>query len=51
MQPPLPEGFWHEDPDRNPYLVEWFEARADQIIDYQHFPGIEMWLVDLKATP
>jgi uncharacterized membrane protein len=51
MQPPMADGFWHNDPDRNPYLVEWLEARADQIMDYQHFPGIEMWLVNLEMTP
>ena len=50
MQPPMPNGFWHDDPDRNPLLEAWFEAHAGRIIDYQHFPGIEMWLVDLSET-
>ena len=46
MQPLLPDGFWHDDPDRNPYLVNWLESHTDDIIDYQHFRGVELWLVD-----
>jgi uncharacterized membrane protein len=48
MQPLRPNGFWLNDPDRNPYLVDWLEAKTDQIITYQHWPGIEIWLVDLR---
>jgi uncharacterized membrane protein len=46
MQPLMPDGFWHNDPERNPYLVDWLETHTDDIIDYEHFRGIELWLVD-----
>jgi hypothetical protein len=45
MQPLLPNGYWAEDPDRNPELVRWLETHADDITDYQHFRGIQVWLV------
>jgi hypothetical protein len=48
MQPLMPDGFWADDPARNPYLVEWLETKTNHIIDYQHWPGIEMWLIDLR---
>ena len=50
MQPLMPNGYWDDDPDRNPRLVKWLEAHTDNIIDYQHFRGIQMWLVDLSAA-
>ncbi len=49
-QPLLPNGYWDNDPDRNPLLVEWLEAHANDVIDYQHFRGIQLWLVDLNTT-
>jgi hypothetical protein len=27
-------------------LVDWLETHTDDIIDYEHFRGIELWLVD-----
>ena len=50
MQPLLPQGYWQADPDRNPLLVAWLTAHTDNIVEYQHFRGIEMWLVDLSAV-
>jgi hypothetical protein len=50
MQPLLPNGFWANDPARNPRLVEWFNAHADKIVDRQHFRGIQTWLVDLNKA-
>ena len=50
MQPLMPNGYWDDDPDRNPHLVKWLEAHTDNIVDYQHFRGIQMWLVDLSAA-
>jgi len=50
MQPLRPQGYWADDPERNPLLVTWLAAQADNIIDYQHFRGIELWLVDLSAA-
>lgn len=47
MQPLMINGYWQNDPDRNPYLQQWFETQANKIIDYQHFLGIELWLVNL----
>ncbi len=49
MQPLQPAGYWSTDPKRNPRLVRWFETHADNIVDYQHFRGIELWLVDLET--
>ena len=46
MQPLLPTGYWNDDPDRNPNLVQWFDAHAGDIVDYRHSPGIELWLVN-----
>ena len=44
-QPLRPNGYWAEDPDRNPLLADWLEAQANQVLDYQHFRGLELWLV------
>jgi hypothetical protein len=48
VQPLLPTGYWYKDPQRNPLLVAWLEQRAAQVVDYQHFRGVEVWLVDLE---
>lgn len=48
MQPLMPDGYWDDDPARNPLLVEWLRARASNVLDYRHFRGIEVWLVDLS---
>lgn len=50
MQPLRPAGYWAEDPERNPLLVSWFAAHQEAIVDYQHFRGIELWLVDLDVA-
>lgn len=50
MQPLIPGGYWDNDPDRNPQLVRWLEDRVTQIINYQHFRGVQVWLVDLKVA-
>lgn len=49
MQPLMPDGYWDDDPARNPLLVEWLQARANNVLDYRHFRGIEIWLIDLTA--
>ncbi len=49
MQPLMPDGYWDDDPARNPLLVEWLQARADNVLDYRHFRGVEIWLIDLTA--
>ncbi len=48
MQPLLPDGYWQDDPDRNPELVAWLEQHQANIVDYQHFRGVEVWLVNLN---
>jgi hypothetical protein len=50
MQPLMPDGYWADDPMRNPLLAQWFEAHSDNFVDYQHFGGIQVWLVDLDTT-
>jgi 4-amino-4-deoxy-L-arabinose transferase-like glycosyltransferase len=47
LQPTQSDGFWTQDPDRNPHLVDWLNRYQDNVIDYQHFQGVELWLVDL----
>jgi dolichol-phosphate mannosyltransferase len=49
MQPLMPDGYWDDDPARNPLLVEWLQARANNVLEYRHFRGIEIWLIDLTA--
>lgn len=51
MQPLMSDGYWDNDPARNPLLVEWLQARANNVLDYRHFRGIQVWLVDLDTTP
>ena len=48
MQPLRPNGYWDEDPERNPLLADWLESHADNVVDYRHFRGIQLWLVDLE---
>jgi uncharacterized membrane protein len=50
-QPLKPEGFWEADPERNPKLADWFASHSHQLVDYHHFPGIEVWLFDLEKVP
>ncbi|MBN1221447.1 MAG: glycosyltransferase family 39 protein [Anaerolineae bacterium] len=47
MQPLIPNGYWTDDPNRNPNLVQWLAANVNHIIDDQHFRGMQLWLVDL----
>jgi len=49
-RPLRPDGGWHEDADRNPRLVEWLDDHTDDIIDYHHFRGMELWLVALNQN-
>jgi len=49
-RPLRPNGGWQEDADRNPLLVEWFDDRSDDVLDYHHFRGMELWLVTLGQT-
>jgi hypothetical protein len=46
-QPIKANGHWHQDSVRNPLLAEWLEFHRDDVLDYQHFRGIELWLVEL----
>lgn len=48
MQPLKPNGYWAEDPERNPLLADWLEARAGDVADYRHFRGLELWLIELQ---
>lgn len=48
MQPLRPNGYWNEDPERNPLLADWLEARANDVVDYRHFRGLELWLIALQ---
>jgi len=48
MQPLRPNGYWDEDPDRNPLLADWLKTRANNVADYRHFRGLELWLIDLE---
>jgi hypothetical protein len=45
-QPLLPQGYWADDPNRNPFLVAWLQQHQNRITDYQHFRGIELWLIN-----
>jgi mannosyltransferase len=47
-QPLRPNGHWAEDLDRNPLLAEWLDAQAGHVVDYQHFRGLELWLVECQ---
>ncbi|HMQ51923.1 MAG TPA: glycosyltransferase family 39 protein [Anaerolineae bacterium] len=47
MQPLLADGYWADDPDRNPLLVNWLDTYSSHVVDYRHFLGIQLWLVDL----
>ena len=49
LQPLLSNGYWQDDPNRNPELVTWLEQHQADIVDYQHFRGVEVWLVDLRG--
>jgi glycosyltransferase involved in cell wall biosynthesis len=49
MQPLMPDGYWYQDPKRDPRVTAWLKARADAVQDYQHFCGIEIWLTALTA--
>jgi hypothetical protein len=51
MQPLRPNGGWGQDADRNPLLVAWFDDHVDKVLDYRHFRGLELWLVDLEKLP
>jgi hypothetical protein len=48
-QPLLANGYWADDPDRNPLLVNWLDTHSSNVVDYRHFLGIQLWLVDLPA--
>jgi mannosyltransferase len=48
MQPVMPDGFWAEDPARNPRLVSWLAQHQHKVIEYHHFRGIELWLVEME---
>lgn len=50
MQPLMPEGYWGDDPNRNPLLVKWLDTRASKVLEYRHFRGIQIWLVNLGTT-
>ena len=43
------DGYWYQDPKRNPQVADWLEAHAGVVQDYQHFCGLEIWLIDLTA--
>ena len=49
MQPLLPDGYWADDPDRNPILDQWLADHQSNVVDYQHFRGIQVWLVELAS--
>lgn len=50
MQPLEPNGYWHKDPKRNPLLAEWLETYTDSVVDYRHFLGLELWLIELPTV-
>jgi uncharacterized membrane protein len=51
MQPLITAGYWADDPTRDPYLVDWLAAHTPNVVDYRHFRGVELWLVDLSVRP
>ncbi|RME73912.1 MAG: phospholipid carrier-dependent glycosyltransferase [Chloroflexi bacterium] len=48
LQPLMPNGYWHTDPQRNPLLVDWFDRHRQGVVDYRHFRGVEVWLVEVR---
>ena len=49
-RPIRPAGGWQEDSGRNPLLVDWLARHADHQLDYRHFRGLELWLVELDQA-